>query len=78
MMLNSWFKYALLVAAGGFLLMSCDQKVDLPDDVAAEMNTLVAPVDYTYDVKPILSDRCFACHGPDANHRKADLRLDVA
>ncbi|WP_409021302.1 DUF1553 domain-containing protein [Dyadobacter sp. CY261] len=58
--------------------MSCDKKVDLPDDVAAEMNTLVAPVDYTYDVKPILSDRCFACHGPDANHQKADLRLDVA
>lgn len=78
MMLNSWFKYSLLVAAGGFFLMSCDEKVDLPDDVAAEMNTLVAPVDYTYDVKPILSDRCFACHGPDANHQKADLRLDVA
>lgn len=78
MMLNSWFKYSLLVAAGGFFLMSCDEKVDLPDDVAAEMNTLVAPVDYTYDVKPILSDRCFACHGPDANHQKADLRLDMA
>lgn len=78
MMLNSWFKYSLLVAAGGFFLMSCDEKIDLPDDVAAEMNTLVAPVDYTYDVKPILSDRCFACHGPDANHQKADLRLDMA
>ena len=78
MMSNSWFKYSLLFAAGGFFLMSCDKKIDLPDDVAAEMNTLVAPVDYTYDVKPILSDRCFACHGPDANHQKADLRLDMA
>lgn len=77
-MLNSWFKYSLLIAAGGLFLMSCDSKIDLPDDVAAEMNTLVAPVDYTYDVKPILSDRCFACHGPDANHQKADLRLDMA
>lgn len=78
MMLNSWFKYCLLVPAAGFFVMSCDKKIDLPDDVAAEMNTLVAPVDYTYDVKPILSDRCFACHGPDANHQKADLRLDMA
>lgn len=78
MMLNSWFKYSLLVTAAGLFLMSCDKKIDLPEDVAAEINTLVAPVDYTYDVKPILSDRCFACHGPDANHQKADLRLDMA
>jgi hypothetical protein len=28
-------------------------------------------------VKPVLSDRCFACHGPDAGARKADLRLDT-
>ncbi len=77
-MLNSWFKYGLLLSATVLFLMSCDKKVDMPDDVAAEMNTLVAPVDYTYDVKPILSDRCFACHGPDANHQKANLRLDIA
>jgi hypothetical protein len=77
-MLNSWFKYCLLTSVAGFFLISCEKKVDLPDDVAAEMSTLVEPIDYTYDVKPILSDRCFACHGPDASHQKAELRLDVA
>lgn len=38
--------------------------------------TLGEPVDYLADVKPILLRRCYACHGPDGDSRKADLRLD--
>jgi hypothetical protein len=34
-------------------------------------------ISYNFHVRPILSDKCFACHGPDANKRKADLRLDA-
>ena len=34
-------------------------------------------VDFAGDVRPVLSDACYHCHGPDANAREADLRLDV-
>ena len=34
-------------------------------------------ISYNFQVRPILSDKCYACHGPDANKREAGLRLDI-
>ncbi len=36
-----------------------------------------ASISFDRDIRPLLSDRCFTCHGPDANKRRANLRLDV-
>ena len=34
-------------------------------------------ISYNFNIRPILSDKCFKCHGPDANKREAGLRLDI-
>ncbi len=52
--------------------------VKVPEEVAAAYDKLPAELDYNQHVKPVLSDKCFACHGPDKAKQKAGLRLDVA
>jgi hypothetical protein len=45
----------------------------LPEDVASVYRELPEKLDYNLHVKSILSDKCFACHGPDKGKRKAGL-----
>jgi hypothetical protein len=44
---------------------------------ACGFGAAAAELSYNRDIRPILSDNCFYCHGPDANHRKGKMRLDI-
>ncbi|MEP7339219.1 MAG: DUF1549 domain-containing protein, partial [Acidobacteriota bacterium] len=46
----------------------------LPDAAFADS---AKPVDFNREIRPILSDTCFACHGPDENQRRSKLRFDT-
>lgn len=65
---------AIAFLAAFLLLASCN--APLPDDIAKAYKTLPKELDFNLHVKPILSDRCFSCHGPDKGKLKAGLRLD--
>ena len=56
------------------IFQSCDQR---GDNQAYEV-AIPDSISYNFDIRPILSDKCFKCHGPDANKRQVGLRLDVA
>src|SRR3982750_1980778 len=61
---------AVVIIATAFVF-SCNGKGESSKDSLPEV------VSYNFHIRPILSDKCFACHGPDANKRKANFRLDI-
>ncbi len=69
-------KSTAAIIASLLFLYSCAP--ELPPEIATAYAALPAELDYNQHVKPILADKCFACHGPDKAKQKAGLRLDLA
>ncbi len=68
-------KLRLFYLLGLIALSGCGP--NMPDEIEVAYEKLPETIDFNFHVRPILSDRCFSCHGPDEKARKANLRLDI-
>jgi hypothetical protein len=66
-----WFWASVLLS----FLTACSS--DVPEEISDVYGELPDKIDFNFHVRPILSDKCFACHGPDEQAREAKLRLDI-
>ena len=69
---NAWRRHFPNAAQRAVTLLA----VSLLWEAIATVSLAAPPLDFNRDVRPILSDKCFHCHGPDAKAREAELRLD--
>ena len=70
-------KYKKILFLLTIVLTSCGGP-ELPENVALAYENLPKEVDFNQHVKPILSDKCYLCHGPDKGNIKAGLQLHEA
>ena len=66
-------KFCPRIAFAGWIAIALGWRL-----VLSPAATFAAGVDFNFQIRPLLSDRCMACHGPDEKARKGKLRLDLA
>ncbi|MEP6727344.1 MAG: PSD1 and planctomycete cytochrome C domain-containing protein [Bacteroidota bacterium] len=71
-------KYRILTVVLLLLVMVAAAVSCFNNKAGSDGHALPKVVSYNFQIRPVLSDKCFKCHGPDANKREAGLRLDIA
>ena len=71
------FFFSLLILAASVWLIACKATPEMPNDVKLAYQKLPPKIDFNIDVRPILTDRCYKCHGPDQSKVQGELRLDT-
>ncbi len=69
-------KYSLVLAILAVIIFSTCQR-ESQRQVVSIGQDIPDKIDFNFHVRPILSDRCYKCHGPDEKVRKASLRFDI-
>ncbi len=71
-----WMYYFIIGLLSALMTLgSCGN--NKPNMIIEAGKSLPKNIDFNFHVKPILSDKCFACHGPDVSKQKGNLRLDM-
>src|SRR4051812_8275213 len=60
------------------LTSACEDHQSTDEIIALKADSLPEVVDYNLHIRPILSDKCFNCHGPDKNKREGNLALHTS
>jgi len=72
-----WLVWGCCALAGLTILPQVRAAARAASGKSAKATSLRGKVDFDRQIRPILSENCYKCHGPDANERKAKLRFDV-